>query len=51
MEKKKITKDYLIKIKLLEEYNKNYYDKDNPIITDQEYDFLKKKIIDLEKRT
>ena len=43
MEKKKITKDYLIKIKLLEEYNKNYYDKDNPIVTDQEYDFLKKK--------
>ena len=48
MEKKKITKDYLIKIKLLEEYNKNYYDKDSPIVTDQEYDFLKKKIIDLE---
>ena len=43
MEKKKITNDYLVKIKLLEEYNKNYYDKDNPIVTDQEYDFLKKK--------
>ena len=43
MEKKKITNDYLVKIKLLEEYNKNYYDKDSPIVSDQEYDFLKKK--------
>ena len=45
MDKEQITKDYLDKIKLLEEYNKNYYDKDNPIISDQEYDFLKKNII------
>ena len=48
MDKKKINKDYLDKIKLLEEYDKNYYDRDNPIVSDQEYDFLKKKIIDLE---
>ena len=48
MDKKKISKDYLQKIKLLEEYNKNYYDKDNPIVSDQEYDLLKKEIIDLE---
>ena len=48
MDKKKINKDYLDKIKLLEEYNKNYYDRDNPIVSDQEYDSLKKKIIDLE---
>ncbi|MDA9996382.1 NAD-dependent DNA ligase LigA [Candidatus Pelagibacter sp.] len=48
MDKKKISKDYLYKIKLLEEYNKNYYDKDNPIVSDQEYDLLKKQIIDLE---
>ena len=48
MDKKKISKDYLHKIKSLEEYNKNYYDKDNPIVSDQEYDFFKKKIIDLE---
>ena len=48
MDKKKINKDYLHKIKLLEEYNKNYYDKDNPIVSDQEYDLLKKEIIDLE---
>ncbi|MDA7745499.1 NAD-dependent DNA ligase LigA, partial [Candidatus Pelagibacter sp.] len=48
MDKKKISIDYLHKIKLLEEYNKNYYDKDNPIVSDQEYDLLKKEIIDLE---
>ena len=48
MDKKKISKNYLHKIKLLEEYNKNYYDKDNPIVSDQEYDLLKKEIIDLE---
>ena len=48
MDKKKISKDYLHKINLLEEFNKNYYDKDNPIVSDQEYDLLKKEIIDLE---
>ena len=48
MDKKKISKDYLEKIKLLEAYNKNYYDDNSPIISDQEYDFFKKKIIDLE---
>ena len=48
MDKKQITKDYLYKIKLLEKYNKNYYDKDSPIVSDQEYDFLKKNTIDLE---
>ena len=48
MDKKKISKDYLQKINLLQEYNKNYYDKDSPIISDQEYDLLKRKIIDLE---
>ena len=36
MDKKKINKDYLDKIKLLDEYNKNYHDKDKPIVSDQE---------------
>ena len=44
-----ILKDYLRKIKLLKKYNKFYYGKDSPVITDQEYDNLKKKIIELEK--
>jgi DNA ligase (NAD+) len=43
-----IIKDYLIKKKLLEKYNKFYYDKDSPVVTDQKYDNLKKKIIELE---
>ena len=38
-----ILKDYLRKIKLLKKYNKFYYGKDSPVITDQEYDNLKKK--------
>ena len=45
-----IQKDYLKKIKLIDEYNKHYYDKDKPIVTDQKYDFLKKEIIDLENQ-
>jgi len=45
-----IKKNYLKKIKLIQEHNKYYYDKDKPIITDQEYDFLKKEIILLEKK-
>ncbi len=43
-------KVYLEKIKLLQKNNRHYYDKDKPIITDQEYDYLKKEIIDLEKK-
>jgi len=50
MNKGLISKDYLIKIKLLQKYNQHYYDKDKPIITDQEYDYLKKEVIDLEKK-
>ena len=38
-----IKKDYLKKIKLIQEYNKYYFDKNKPIVPDQEYDFLKKK--------
>jgi len=44
-----VNKDYLKKTKLLEEYNKFYYDNDAPIVSDQKYDDLKKKIIKLEK--
>ena len=37
-----IVQDYLDNIKLLQKYNKNYYGKDNPIVSDQEFDLLKK---------
>ena len=43
-----IIKNYLNKVKLIEKYNKFYYDKDAPIITDHEYDKLKKEILELE---
>jgi len=44
-----ITKNYLKKIKLIEQYNKFYYDQDFPSVSDQQYDDLKKEIIELEK--
>jgi len=50
MNKELINKDYLKKIKLLLKLNKNYYDKDKPLVADQEFDLLKKNIIDLEKK-
>ena len=45
-----IKKNYLNKIKLIQKHNKNYYEKNEPIISDQDFDLLKKKIIDLEKK-
>jgi len=45
-----IKKNYLKKIKLIQKYNNHYYDKDRPIITDYEFDLLKKEIIDLENQ-
>ena len=46
---KKIKKFYLEKIKLLNEHNKLYFDQNSPIISDAEYDELKKEILKLEK--
>jgi len=43
-----IKKDYFKKIILLQNYNKHYYEKSKPIISDEEFDLLKKNIIDLE---
>jgi DNA ligase (NAD+) len=48
MNKKKILSDYKKKIKSLIEYNKSYYDANNSLVTDKEYDELKKDIIILE---
>ena len=45
-----VKKNYLIKITKIQEYNKYYYNNSKPKISDQEYDLLKKEIIDLEKR-
>ena len=45
-----IKKDYLKKIELIQKYNKHYYNDDNPIITDQEFDLLKNEIINIENK-
>ena len=49
MNKDLVKKKYKKKIQLLNKYNKEYFNKNNSIISDAEYDKLKKNIIDLEK--
>jgi len=49
MNDKDIEKDYKLKINQLLEYNNFYFNKNHSLVTDQEYDELKKNIIDLEK--
>ncbi len=41
---------YLKKIDLLQKYNEYYYDKNKSLISDQEFDLLKKDITDLESK-
>ena len=48
MNKKKILSDYKKKIKSLIKYNKSYYDANKSLVTDKEYDELKKNILILE---
>lgn len=50
MTESSIKNEYLKKIKLLHKYNKAYFDSSKPLITDQEFDILKKKIFELEKK-
>ena len=50
MNKKLIKDDYKKKISQINIYNKNYYDKNKSLVSDQEYDHLKKEIILLEKK-
>ncbi len=45
-----VKKDYLNKIKLIKKYNKFYYDKSNPAISDDEYDKIKRDLITIEKK-
>tara|TARA_B100001057_G_scaffold122196_1_gene121059 strand:+ start:1674 stop:3695 length:2022 start_codon:yes stop_codon:yes gene_type:complete len=46
----KINQKYLKKIKLLQKYNKHYYNLNKPLIDDFKFDKLKSEIIDLEKK-
>ena len=45
-----LKKKYLNKIKLINYYNKKYFDESISEITDAEYDVLKREIISLEKK-
>ena len=47
---KEIQKKYKKKIKLINKFNKFYYDKSNPKVSDKEYDDLKKEILLLEDK-
>ena len=48
--KTKISKEFKQKISLLKKHNKLYFSKDNPEISDAEYDQIKKEVLDLEKK-
>ena len=50
MNKKEIKKEYNKKIKLINKYKKYYYDNSSPIVSDKEFDELKKDILLLEKK-
>ena len=44
------SEEYKKKIKLLDKYNKQYYQNQKPIVSDKEYDELKNEILQLEKK-
>ena len=50
MKKEQIKKNYLKKIKLIEKYNRLYYDKNTSLVNDQEFDVLKKETIEFEEK-
>ena len=50
MNHEKIKNDYIKKINELKKLNKSYYQNNQPLITDSEYDLVKKDILNLEKK-
>ena len=50
MTKKEIEKIYQNKIELINDYNKFYYNKNSPKVSDKKYDELKKEILSLEDK-
>ncbi len=49
-DKESIKKLYVDKIKKLNKHNRLYYSKDKPVITDKEYDDIKKSVLELENK-
>ena len=45
-----IKKEYKKKLKLINQYNKKYYDDNVSEVSDSEYDYLKEEILSLEKK-
>ena len=50
MTNKKIYSQYQKKIKDLKKYNKFYFEKSKPLISDKDYDKLKKEVIEIENK-
>ena len=50
MKRKEIEKVYINKINELKKHNRAYFEDDSPIVSDQEYDNIKKKILNIEKK-
>ena len=50
MQKREIEKIYIKKINKLQKYNKAYFEHDNPLISDRDYDRIKREILDLERK-
>ncbi len=50
MSNDKINQHYLKKIKLFQKHNKHYYNLNNPLVSDKEFDKLKIEILKLEKK-
>ncbi len=50
MQKKEIEKIYIKKINELKKNDKAYFEHDNPLISDKDYDDIKKEILDLERK-
>jgi len=50
MNKKEVQKEYNKKIKLINNYNNYYYNESSPLVSDKEYDEIKKNIFLLEKK-
>ena len=50
MKDKEIKRIYIKKLTEIEKYNEYYFDKNNSLISDAEYDLKKKEILNLEKK-
>ena len=50
LDNKSVKKKYIDKIKKFIQHNESYFSKNNPTITDKEFDELKQSILELEKR-